>query len=115
MKSNIYTLVIPLADIFRFIGAIVLFLALVLGAGTSARAQSVCMAHTDLANQLDSRFSETPIAIGLAGNNVVLEVFSNGDGSTWTMVLTRPDGMSCVLATGEGWETLNRVALGPKA
>ncbi len=115
MKSNIYTLVIPLADIFRFIGAIVLILALVLGVGTSARAQSVFMAHTDLANQLDSRFSEAPIAIGLANNNVVVEVFSNGDGSTWTMVLTNPDGMSCVMATGEDWETLNRVALGPQS
>ncbi len=115
MKSSIYTLVIPLADVFRFIGAIVLILALVLGVGTSARAQSVCMAHPELANQLDSRFSEAPVAIGLANNNVVVEVFSNGDGSTWTMVLTQPDGMSCVMATGEDWETLTRVALGPQS
>ena len=115
MKSNINTHVIPLADIFRFTGAIVLILALVLGVGTPARAQSVCMAHPELANQLDSRFSEAPVAIGLASNNVVVEVFSNGDGSTWTIVLTKPDGMSCVMATGEDWETLNRIILDPRA
>lgn len=115
MKSNIYTLVIPRADIIRFFGAIVLILALMLGVGTSARARTVCMAHTDLATQLDSRFSEAPIAIGLASNNLLVEVFSNGDGSTWTMVLTKPDGMSCVMATGEDWEILNRVVPGPRA
>ena len=115
MKSNMNTLVIPLADIFKFIGAIVLILALMLGVGTSARAQTVCMAHPELANQLDSRFSEAPVAIGLTNYNVVVEVFSNGDGSTWTMVLTKPDGMSCVMATGEDWETINRVALGPQS
>ena len=86
-----------------------------LGVGTPARAQSVCMAHPELANQLDSRFSEAPVAIGLASNNVVVEVFSNGDGSTWTIVLTKPDGMSCVMATGEDWETLNRIILDPRA
>ena len=115
MKAKIYTLEIPLADLLRFFGAIVLILALALGVGTSARAQTVCMMHPDLANQLDSRFSEAPIAIGLASNNVVVEVFSNGDGSTWTMVLTKPDGMSCVMATGEDWETLNRLVLGPRS
>lgn len=115
MKSNIYTLVIPLADKIRFFAAIVLILGMMLGFGTSARAQTVCMAHTDLANHLDSRFSEAPIAIGLANDNRLVEVFSSGDGSTWTMVLTKPDGMSCVMATGEDWEILNRVVPGPRA
>ena len=99
MNSDIYAFVIQLADIIRFIGAIVLILALMFGVEMSARA------HPGLTNQLDSRFSETSIAIGLASNNVVVGVCSNGDGSTWTVVFTKPDGMSCVMATGEDWET----------
>ncbi len=65
--------------------------------------------------QLDSRFSESQVAIGLATNGQLLEVFSTGDGSTWTIVITKPDGMSCVLTTGEGWDGREKTALGQPA
>ena len=42
---------------------------------------------------------------------VLLELFANQDGK-WIQFLTSPDGISCVLLTGEGW----RVARdGPQA
>ena len=68
-----------------------------------------------MAMQLGSWYSEALVAIGLADTAGVVEVFSTGDGSTWTMVLTMPDGMSCVMATGEGWEHLTWTVLDPQA
>ncbi len=35
-----------------------------------------------------------------------------GDGSTWTMVITTPDGTTCMMATGEAWESLAKTAPG---
>ena len=109
----------PKAAMLRAFGSIALTLAfvltLLLGAQASASAQSVCTTHPEIAKQLKSRHSEAPVAIGLADNAGVIEVFSTGDGSTWTMVLTLPDGMSCVMATGEAWEHLTWTVLDPQA
>ncbi len=68
-----------------------------------------------MAKKLKSRYSEAPVAIGLADTAGVVEVFSTGDGSTWTMDFTMPDGMSCVMAPGEGWENLTWTVLDPQA
>ncbi len=99
----------------RFAGAAALTIALLLGpwAGVKpASAQSVCMTHAEMTNQLEGRFSESQFAIGLASNGQLLEGFSTGDGSTWTIVITKPDGVSCVLTTGEAWDGRLQIALG---
>ena len=103
------------AAMLRAFGPIALTLTLLLGVQASASAQSVCTTHPEMAKQLKSRYSEAPVAIGLAVNAGVIEVFSTGDGATWTMVLTLPDGMSCVMATGEAWEHLTWTVLDPQA
>jgi hypothetical protein len=41
--------------------------------------------------------------MGLANNGTMLEIATSGEGS-WTILVTRPDGVSCVVATGEAWE-----------
>ncbi len=108
----------PKTAIIRVVGATALAIALLLGlwAGLKpASAQSVCMTHAEMMKQLDGRFSESQVAIGLASNGQLLEVFSTGDGSTWTIVITKPDGMSCVLTTGEAWDGRKQIALGQPA
>ncbi len=108
----------PKTAIIRAVGATALAIALLLGLLASlkpASAQSMCMAHVEMMKQLDVRFSESQVAIGLASNGQLLEVFSTGDGSTWTIVITKPDGMSCVLTTGEGWDGRKQTALGQPA
>ncbi len=108
----------PKTVIIRVVGVIALTIALFLGLWASvkpASAQSMCMAHVEMMKQLDVRFSESQVAIGLASNGQLVEVFSTGDGSTWTIVMTKPDGMSCVFATGEGWDGREKTALGQPA
>ena len=55
---------------------------------------------------LRERFAEIPSFIGLVENGAVLEVFTSNDGATWTIVVTKPDGMSSVVAAGEFWESV---------
>jgi hypothetical protein len=78
---------------------------------TDASAQSACFERAALMKHLDGKFSEAPVAAGLAANGSVLEVFSSADGNTWTIVLTQPNGATCVMASGEAWMGLK----GPKA
>ena len=76
----------------------------------------ICVKRTDLLKQLSSKFNEAPVAMGLTDSGSVLEVYSTGDGATWTIALTAPNGLTCLVATGEGWENVPRLAqLGPPA
>ncbi len=105
----------PKTAMLRVLGVTLLALALLLGVRAPASAQSVCTTHAEVTKQLESRHSESPVGIGLASTGQVLEVFTTGDGSSWTIVMTRPDGMSCLVASGDSWENLPRVVLGPQA
>lgn len=97
------------------LGATALAVALVVGFRATASAQSLCTTRAEVTKQLDSRYSEAPVAIGLSRNGGVVEVFSTSDGSTWTMIITMPDGTSCMMAAGEAWENLPALLRGPKA
>ena len=83
-----------------------LAIALLFAAGASASAQAVCGNRTDFIKQLGNRYAETPIALGLAGNGDLVQVFAAVDGATWTIIVTRPDGLSCLITEGEAWESL---------
>jgi hypothetical protein len=51
-----------------------------------------------------------PNGIGLTDAGNLLEVLSADDGSTWSIIVTTPDGMSCLVATGEAWKELREPA-----
>ena len=68
-----------------------------------ANAQNACFDRGALIKHLDGKFQEAPVAAGLAANGSVLEVFTSPDGVTWTIVLTQPNGATCVMASGESW------------
>ena len=68
-----------------------------------ARAQSATLPRADVVEQLDARYAEAQAAVGVTQQGGVIEVFTTSDGSTWTLVLTKPDGTSRVVATGKTW------------
>ena len=70
-----------------------------------AAAQVLCGDRTEVGKKLKESYSETPANIGLAGNGAVVEVFVSPDGS-FTIIMTHPGGLSCLMAAGEGWETV---------
>ena len=43
--------------------------------------------------------------MGLTESGAVLEVLASTVGS-WTILITRPDGVSCVVTSGEAWDTV---------
>lgn len=71
----------------------------------------ICEDRATVLDQLSNRYSEAPVAMGLATNGAVLEVLSSGEGTSWTIILTGADGISCVLATGESWQVREQVSL----
>lgn len=73
-----------------------------------------CHDHKEVVKMLDQQYSEAPEALGLQSNGHVVQVFVSADGSSWTIVTTRPDGVTCIVAAGENWESIS-VDRGPMA
>lgn len=87
--------------------------ALTVGSILSAHAQQqgpACLKRADLLQHLSKRYQEAPAAVGLADNGALLEVFASKAGETWTVTVTMPNGISCLIATGQQWQDLPRVA-----
>ena len=61
------------------------------------------MDHSELSSMLGQRFAEISVARGLSANGGMVEIYATDDGATWTMVVTTPEGQSCVVASGEAW------------
>lgn len=74
-----------------------------------------CHSHADLTKMLDQKFAEQPSALGLQANGHLVEVFVSNDGTSWSIVVTRPDGWSCIVAVGQNWESLPNPITGPLA
>ena len=70
-----------------------------------ALAQQTCGERTQFMNKLEETFAEHPIAMGLTKKGAVLEVFASQKGS-WTFLITLPSGLTCVVESGQSWETL---------
>lgn len=62
--------------------------------------------------QLEHKYFEKPVALGLANNGSVIEVLTTKDGRTWTIVITLPNGMTCLVAAGEDWESFPKTYRG---
>src|SRR5262245_26284258 len=92
----------------------VMFLALAIGMPGTANAASsgLCGSRTQLLDQLSKRYQEVPVALGVTSNGSLVEVLTSDRGSTWTIMISQPNGASCLVAVGEGWEELKRVASG---
>ena len=97
-------MVMKLAALTTTLGALVL-------AADPARAEPRCGPRAEVLEMLGERYEETRRGIGVAGPTQVLEVFASVEGS-WTVLVTDPEGRSCMVASGRGWEDL-REALPP--
>lgn len=68
-----------------------------------AQAPAICAERQAIAESLERGYAETLVAKGLTAGGMLIEVFAAPSGS-FTVLATRPDGLACVLSTGEGWE-----------
>jgi hypothetical protein len=76
-----------------------------------AAAQQCAMRETVL-DQLASRYGESRVGAGLAANGGIIEIFANPDNGSWTATISGPDGQTCLLASGQAWETFSPAPVG---
>ncbi|MEO8243311.1 MAG: hypothetical protein ABI832_13465 [bacterium] len=67
---------------------------------------ATCADHTHVVTQLQARFGEVLAYTGMARNDYIVEIFASKVTDRWTLTVATPDGLSCLLATGNGTEDL---------
>ena len=79
-------------------------LALAASLSTPADAQMVCGQRDKIIQQLESKYGETRRSVGLQQGRGLVEVFASEETGSWTILVTDPRGMSCLMAAGEAFQ-----------
>ena len=66
-------------------------------------AAPVCRERKGALEALQRQYGEVPVAQGLDANGDLLEVLASETGSTWTLIVTRPGGHTCIVGFGKDW------------
>lgn len=75
-----------------------------------------CAMRSHVIERLAAAYGETRQSIGLGANNQVVEVFASRETGTWTITVTNPNGLTCLVASGQAYEALDEeVAAGDPA
>ena len=97
----------------RYIPIIALAVAAVWPEGWAhADGNPACGPHVEAVKQLAEKFHESSKSQAITSAGTLLEVFRTEDGSTWTIVVTTPQGVACVVAAGKDWSDA-RTAVAP--
>ena len=67
---------------------------------------------------LAEKYREAPVAFGVTNSGGLVELLTSApdsEGDTWTIVITTPMGLSCLVAAGEGWRALERANPDPES
>ena len=71
-----------------------------------AQAASHCAPRAQVIDRLATKYGETRQSIGLGANNGVMELFASDASGSWTITVTMPNGLTCLVASGQAFENL---------
>lgn len=86
--------------------------AALISSAPSAQASptNICAPRDKVVDKLATDYGESRQSIGLGRDNAVVEVFASPTSGTWTITVTRADGMTCLVASGQAFEMLAEAA-----
>ncbi|MDA7966097.1 hypothetical protein [Ruegeria sp.] len=65
-----------------------------------------CAPRDDVVKQLAETYGETRRGIGIARQGAVMEIYASDQTGSWTITVTMPDGMTCLVASGQSYEAM---------
>jgi hypothetical protein len=81
-------------------------LAAMLAAADIAHGAPQCDSRDAVTALLADRYGETRRSVGIAGQAAVMELFASDETGTWSITMTMPDGLMCLMASGSNFETV---------
>lgn len=92
----------------------ILTLAALVSCGAPAHAQSNCAPEDMVKKGLLEKYGESVRSIGLASANV-MQLYVNEETGTWTVTLTNPQGISCLVSSGNAYGEYELTPLGEES
>ncbi|MGG6897325.1 MULTISPECIES: hypothetical protein [Rhizobium] len=88
------------------LAAMVLVATAILYPGVAAsQAILACAKRVDIVVFLRDHLSERLSAVGKLDPNTIVEIYA-ADSGNWTLMLSDASGRSCIILSGEGWESI---------
>ncbi|HDZ38407.1 MAG TPA: hypothetical protein ENH62_09005 [Marinobacter sp.] len=78
-----------------------------------AQAQAACDARAKIITRLAENYQEQPRGRGVTARSLLMELFISPEG-TWTLLVSQPNGISCLIAAGDGWLEIPYIPDGPR-
>ena len=78
-------------------------IAALFSASAHAQAQQ-CGPTAGVYEALANKHGESRVMAGLEPSGLLIEVWANIQRGTWTLFYTRPDGLSCAVSSGSGFQ-----------
>src|SRR5262249_21778932 len=86
------------------VASFIIAMAMISLNAASATAQVVCGKRTEILSGFAKAYHEVEQAIGIADSGGLIEVLVSPTG-TWTMIVTKPGGLTCIIGSGRDWNT----------
>lgn len=80
--------------------------AAVMVPSTSLAQGQNCSNRDAVVERLSSKYGESRQSIGMAPKGRVVEVYASLETGTWTITVTMPNGITCLVASGQSFENL---------
>ncbi|MFG6594925.1 hypothetical protein ACGYK4_10300 [Sulfitobacter sp. 1A13368] len=91
---------------FLHLAALTAASAIVLATTTEAQTPRNCAPRDHVVLRLADGYGEMRQSMGLGGDNAVVEVFASDQTGSWTITVTGVNGITCLVASGQGFEAL---------
>ena len=62
-----------------------------------------CGPRDEIVRQLATNMRQEHRAIGVTQSGSLAELFVSPEGSSWTLIVSSPQGFSCIIAAGHDW------------
>ena len=76
---------------------------LLLASAASAQERRACDRTDVMFTRLANIYQEMQVGLGPTLTGRLMTLLTSKHGETWSLVLSMPDGSSCMIAAGEGW------------
>ena len=83
-----------------------LITGLVVVAAPSVHAQGNCAPREAVIERLESKYAERLKGGGLQNAETLLEVWASEKTGSFTVLLTHANGVSCIVSSGDNWNTV---------
>jgi hypothetical protein len=74
-----------------------------------AAAEQMCFLRDQAIDNLRAKYGENVSARGISGDGKAMYELLTSDDGSWTLLMTRTDGKTCMVGSGEAWTAVTAV------